>query len=79
VRLQERRVQATEFSRDSASARYERGLSNKLIAMQAHQPVIVERLALLDLNARRLSQDIALIKALGGGYRNETPLTLPPR
>jgi len=78
-RLQERRVQAMEFTRDSAGARYERGLSSKLVAMQSRQPVIVERLSLLELNARQLSQDIALTKALGGGYRNETPVALSPR
>jgi multidrug efflux system outer membrane protein len=79
MRLQERRLQAIEFMHASASANYGRGLASKLAAMQARQPVIVEQLALLDLNARQLSQDIALIKALGGGYRNGTPLTPSPR
>jgi multidrug efflux system outer membrane protein len=79
MRLQKRRLQAIEFMHASASANYGRGLASKLAAMQARQPVIVEQLALLDLNARQLSQDIALIKALGGGYRNGTPLTPSPR
>jgi multidrug efflux system outer membrane protein len=79
IRMQEQRVKAIEFTQDSAAARYERGLANKLVAVQARQPVIVERLTLLELNSRQLIQDIALIKALGGGYRTDAPLALVPK
>src|SRR5262249_13575010 len=79
IRMQKQRVKEIEFTRDSAVARYERGLANKLVAVQARQPVIVESVTLLELNSRQLIQDIALVKALGGGYRTDTPIALSPR
>ncbi|HLX00831.1 MAG TPA: MdtP family multidrug efflux transporter outer membrane subunit [Trinickia sp.] len=79
AQLQSQKVQAVTFVRDSAEAHYERGLDSRYTAMQARLPVIAEQSALLDINGQRLSQEIALVKALGGGYRADPPVDLKPR
>ena len=77
--LQMQRIEAVTFTRDSVEAHYQRGLTSRLAALEARQPVIAERVALLTLNAQMLSQEIALTKALGGGYRADPPVELKPR
>jgi multidrug efflux system outer membrane protein len=79
VRLQQQKVDAVAFAKDSAEARYQRGLASRLVAMEARQPWIAERVALLDLDGQRISQGITLAKALGGGYRADEPVELAPR
>ncbi|ABB05607.1 MdtP family multidrug efflux transporter outer membrane subunit [Burkholderia lata] len=79
AKLQTEKIQATTFSQDSADAQYQRGLASRLTAVEAKQAVILERVALLDLDGRRIGQDIALTKALGGGYRSDAPVVLNPR
>ncbi|WP_082902847.1 MdtP family multidrug efflux transporter outer membrane subunit [Paraburkholderia ginsengiterrae] len=79
TQLQTQKVQAVAFARDSAEAHYRRGLESRLTALEARQPVIAEQVALVSLDGQRLSQEIALAKALGGGYRAETPVELKPR
>ncbi|WP_322032631.1 MdtP family multidrug efflux transporter outer membrane subunit [Paraburkholderia sp. J76] len=78
VQLQTEKVKAVQFARKSAEAQWERGLVSRLAAVEAREPVIAEQAALLDLNAQRVSQAIALTKALGGGYRADSPVTLRP-
>jgi outer membrane protein, multidrug efflux system len=77
--LQKRRIESVAFVRDSVAGHYQRGLSSQLAAVEARQPVIAEQVALLQLNAQTLSQEIALTKALGGGYRADPPVELKPR
>jgi multidrug efflux system outer membrane protein len=77
--LQAQKVQAVSFGKDSAEARYRRGLGSRLAAMEARQPVIAEQVAMLTIDGQKLSQEIALIKALGGGYRADSPIELNPR
>jgi outer membrane protein, multidrug efflux system len=77
--LQTRKVAALTFARDSAEAHYQRGLGSRLTALEAREPVITEQVALLDIDGQRLSQEIALVKALGGGYRADPPVELAPR
>jgi multidrug efflux system outer membrane protein len=77
--LQKQRIESIAFERDSVEAHYQRGLANRLAALEARQPVIAEQVALLTLNAQVLSQEIALTKALGGGYRADAPVELKPR
>lgn len=79
AQLQTRKVQAVSFARDSADAHYRRGLASELTALEAREPVIAEQVTLLDLNGQRVSQEIALVKALGGGYRADSPVELQPR
>jgi len=47
--------------------------------MDARQTVLLERISMLDVDGQRLSEDIAMSKALGGGYRAESPVTLKVR
>jgi NodT family efflux transporter outer membrane factor (OMF) lipoprotein len=72
VRLNEQRqaLAAAEEARKIASLRYRGGLSNQLPVLNGDDTVLVSRRAVADLEARRLSLDIALIRALGGGYRD---------
>jgi multidrug efflux system outer membrane protein len=77
--LQQQRIKSVAFSRDSAEAYYQRGLTSQLTALEARQPVIVEQVAMLALDGQMLRQEIALTKALGGGYRAETPVELKSR
>ncbi|PCE34464.1 MdtP family multidrug efflux transporter outer membrane subunit [Burkholderia ubonensis] len=79
AKLQTEKIQAVKFAQDSADAHYRTGLASRLSAVEAKQAVLVERIVLLDIDGRRISQDIALAKALGGGYRAEAPVTLNPR
>lgn len=76
--LQKQKVQAVAFARDSAEAHYRRGLVSLLVAMDARRPVIAERVALLDIEGQQLSQEVALVKALGGGYRSDSPVVITP-
>jgi multidrug efflux system outer membrane protein len=77
--LQKARIESISFARDSAEAHYQRGLSSRLTAFEARQPVIAEQVALLTLEGQTLSAEIALTKALGGGYRAQPPVELTPR
>ncbi|MCP3725140.1 MdtP family multidrug efflux transporter outer membrane subunit [Paraburkholderia sp. CNPSo 3272] len=77
--LQTQKIEAVSFAEASAQAQYQRGVASRLAVMDARQAVLLERIALLDINARSLSQDIALTKALGGGYRSGSASTLSAR
>ncbi|MEX3939702.1 MdtP family multidrug efflux transporter outer membrane subunit [Paraburkholderia sp. BR10937] len=77
--LQKQRIESVTFTRDSVEASWQRGLTSQLAALEARQPVIAEQVALLALNGQVLSQEVALTKALGGGYRADAPVELKPR
>jgi multidrug efflux system outer membrane protein len=77
--LQTQKVQAVMFARDSAEAHYHQGLASRLVAMEARQPAIAEQMALVNVDGQRISQQIALAKALGGGYRADQPVEPKPR
>jgi multidrug efflux system outer membrane protein len=77
--LQAQKIDAVSFAEASAQARYERGVASRVTAMDARQTVLLERISMLEVDGQRLSQDIAMSKALGGGYRDETPVELRVR
>jgi multidrug efflux system outer membrane protein len=77
--LQKQRIESVAFARDSIEAYYQCGLTSRLAALEACQPVIAEQVALLMLDVQMLSQEIALTGALGGGYRADPPVELKPR
>lgn len=52
-----------------AGLRYRAGLSNQLEQLTAEDSLVALSRAVADLEARQLSLDIALIRALGGGYQ----------
>ncbi len=51
-----------------ADLRYRAGLSNQIVQLTAEDSMVALSRAVADLEARQLSLDIALIRALGGGY-----------
>jgi NodT family efflux transporter outer membrane factor (OMF) lipoprotein len=51
-----------------ARQRFEGGLSNYQTVLIAEDAVLAQRLALADLNSRKFTLDIALVRALGGGF-----------
>ncbi len=72
VRLDESR-QALEASRqahDIALQRYRGGLSNYLDVLTAEDALIVDQRVVADLQARAFLLDIALTRALGGGFKS---------
>ncbi|WP_185732493.1 hypothetical protein [Burkholderia sp. Bp8963] len=54
---------------DNARAARKHFRPSRLTAMDARQAVLLERISMLEVDGQRLSQDIAMSKALGGGYR----------
>ena len=69
-RLEQRRqaVAASEDAYRVAGERFRGGLSNLLDVLRTEDALIANRRALADLQARAFALDIALIRALGGGY-----------
>jgi multidrug efflux system outer membrane protein len=61
-------VDAAVQLRESASARVRQGIADSRIELSATETWIEQRDALLQLDAAALSADIALQRALGGGY-----------
>lgn len=56
-----------------AGLRYRAGLSNQIVQLTAEDSMVALDRAVADLEARQLSLDIALIRALGGGYLAANP------
>ncbi|MFM0123388.1 hypothetical protein P0D73_31620 [Paraburkholderia sp. RL18-101-BIB-B] len=67
--MQQKKLQDVRFVFDSASARYGRGLVDRLQVEEARESAIQEQLALLELTGQSLQASIALTKTLGGGYQ----------
>jgi NodT family efflux transporter outer membrane factor (OMF) lipoprotein len=59
---------AGEAAYHGAVLRYKGGISSYINVLSAEDQVITERRALADAQARAFTLDIALIRALGGGY-----------
>lgn len=68
-RAEQARAQAAaESAYDLATQRYRAGLSTYLTVLSAESTVLAQRRQAVDLKARTLDTQIALIRALGGGY-----------
>lgn len=59
---------AAEAAYDIATQRYRAGLSGYLTVLSAETTVINQRRQSVDLQARALSTQVALVRALGGGF-----------
>lgn len=72
--LAERRAALTAATEASklANLRYRAGLSNQIVALTAEDSAVALARSVADLEARQLTLDIALIRALGGGYQTST-------
>jgi NodT family efflux transporter outer membrane factor (OMF) lipoprotein len=56
--------------------RYEGGLSTYLDVLSAEETLLSDLRLLTDLSARSFTLDVALVRALGGGYRQDAPRAL---
>jgi NodT family efflux transporter outer membrane factor (OMF) lipoprotein len=65
---QARAQDAAESAYGLARQRYQAGLGNYLLVLNAESAVLAQRRLATDLKARALETQIALIRALGGGY-----------
>lgn len=65
---------AAESAYDLATQRYKAGLGSYLTVLNAEANVLSQRRQAADLKARALDTQIALIRALGGGYTGDTAL-----
>ncbi len=61
---------AADAAYELAVQRYQAGLGNFLIVLTAQTNVLAQRRAASDLKARHLAAEIALARALGGGYQD---------
>ncbi|HMC14342.1 MAG TPA: efflux transporter outer membrane subunit [Albitalea sp.] len=68
---QDQALVAAESAFDLAVQRYRSGLGNFLVVLTAETNVIAQRRAATELKARHLSAEVALARALGGGYQGE--------
>lgn len=66
---QERAQASAESAYDLATQRYKAGLGSYLTVLNAESSVLAQRRLAADLKARALDSQVALIRALGGGYR----------
>lgn len=69
-RAQAQALQAAESAFDLAAQRYQAGLGNFLVVLTAEANVLAQRRGVVDLKARHLSAEVALSRALGGGWRD---------
>jgi outer membrane protein TolC len=60
---------AAQGAYDLTRQRYSRGLGTYLDVLTAEDSLIANRRAVADLETRAFNLDVALIRALGGGYR----------
>jgi NodT family efflux transporter outer membrane factor (OMF) lipoprotein len=67
---QERAQASVESAYDLATQRYKAGLGTYLTVLNAESSVLAQRRLAADLKARALDSQVALIRALGGGYRD---------
>jgi NodT family efflux transporter outer membrane factor (OMF) lipoprotein len=65
-------LQSTQSAHELAQLRQQAGLANALQVLAAELPWLAQRGQVADLRARQLDASIALIKALGGGWVDDT-------
>jgi multidrug efflux system outer membrane protein len=68
-------IEAVLRLEEAAAARVRQGIDDQRVELTATETLIGQRDALLQLDAQALSADIALQRALGGGYDNAQLLT----
>ena len=66
---------AAEAAYDIATQRYRAGLSGYLTVLSAETALLNQRRQTVDLRARALTTQVALVRALGGGFAPDDPAT----
>ena len=70
---QGRALAAAESAYAAAGQRYRAGLGSYLVVLSAETAVLAQRSQAADLQFRSLDNQVALMRALGGGWRDDTP------
>ena len=73
ARTQSEALAAAESAYALAMQRFGAGLVSYLTVLSAESAVIAQRQVAVDLRARQLNTDIALVRALGGGFLGAGP------
>lgn len=63
----------TESAYELAQQRYRAGLGNQLLVLNAETSVLAQRNQGAELRARALDAQVSLMRALGGGWRDDKP------
>ena len=66
-----RRISTYRFAQE----RYRAGLCNYLVVLSTESQVLAQRRLAVDLAARRLDNQVGVMRALGGGYAATPPPT----
>lgn len=70
---QQQALQAhAEASLQLAQSRFDAGLGNRLAVLNARQGVLLQQRQALDLQAQTLDSQVGLMRALGGGWNDDT-------
>lgn len=64
---------AAEGAYQLARQRHQAGLASYLVVLVAENAVLAQRAGTVDLKARTLDTQVALVRALGGGWRDPAP------
>lgn len=70
-------LSAAESAYQVALVRYQGGLANYLSVLAAQDAVLRVRRNVVELNARSLDLDLALVRSLGGGFHQTTAMPRP--
>ena len=70
--LQDEAVASAEKAYRFAQERYRAGLGNYLVVLSTESQVLAQRRLAVDLRARQLDTRLVLMKALGGGWEDDT-------
>jgi len=65
-------VQSSERSRDLAINRYRGGITTYLEVVVAQAALFANQRTAIDLQTRRMTASVGLVKALGGGWSSST-------
>ena len=65
-------LRASEDAYRVTQQRYSAGLSRYLEVLTSEDTLVTQRRAVADLQARAFVQDVALVRALGGGFQINT-------
>jgi efflux transporter, outer membrane factor (OMF) lipoprotein, NodT family len=72
IALQKGKLESANFAFNSADAHYQRGLLDKVSAMETKLPLLMEQEKSLALLNDKIHAQVELIAALGGGYNTNT-------
>lgn len=78
IEQQQRALELARQAHHLARERFDAGLGNELVVLQAQAPVLQLRQLGAELKAQALVDDVALIRALGGGYDSSAPAAPAP-